>query len=104
MSRIRSRAGRCGLALIALTWASVASAALAPNYERLREFAAIFESPQLFEKLGNKVIEGIEAQGNGTYRVWTSNCSVIVMLVGASGPAMPGPWQFTIQVGEPQCH
>ncbi|HZT87541.1 MAG TPA: hypothetical protein VFA12_06205 [Stellaceae bacterium] len=90
--------------LAALPCAPPAFAALAPNYERLRELAAILASPELAQKLGNDVVEGIEAGADHTYRVWTAKCSLVVTLVdAASGPPMPGAWQFAIKVGDPQC-
>jgi hypothetical protein len=91
--------------LLALARADIAAAALAPNYERLRELGAILGSDDVMQKLNHEVVNGIEVTGGGGYRVWTARCSVTVKLVGtANVPAIPGPWQFTIQVGEPQCH
>jgi hypothetical protein len=96
---------RAGVVLFGLVWPGLTSAALAPNYERQREINAIVSSPQLNQKLANGVIQGIEAQGDSTYRVWSTNCSVIVTLVTVSAaPGVAGPRQFTIQVGDPQCH
>jgi hypothetical protein len=79
---------------------------MAPNYERLRELGAILGSDDVMQKLNHEVVAGIEAVGSGGYRVWTARCSVIVNLVGTpdAAPPIPGSWQFTIQVGEPQCH
>lgn len=91
-------------ALVALGWAGVAAAALAPNYERLRELSAILGDDDLMQKLGHEVVDGIEATGDGRYRVWTGRCSIDVELAGTpNAPAIAGPWQFTIRVGEPQC-
>jgi hypothetical protein len=91
--------------LLTLSWVTAASGALAPNFERQRELTAILDNPALAQKLGNRVIQGIEAQGDNTYRVWTADCSVTVTLIDASAnPPMPGGRQFTIQVGDPRCH
>ena len=90
--------------VFALAAADTASAALAPNYERLRELAAILGDQDLVQKLGIQPIVGIEATGKSDYTVRTEKCTVAVTLVAApNAPAIPGPWQFTIQVGEPQC-
>jgi len=91
--------------VFALTGADIASAALAPNYERLRELEAILGDQDLIQKLGIQPIVAIEATGSSIYTVRTEKCTVAVTLAGAANaPAIPGPWQFTIQVGEPQCH
>ena len=95
--------------MILFAWASAASAALAPNYERLRELEAILQNQELIEKLGIQPIISIEAGGNATYTVRTANCTVVVTLVSTpnatpNAPPLLGPWQFTIQVGEQQCH
>jgi hypothetical protein len=89
---------------LALAGPRVAVAALSPNYERLRELEAILGDQDLIQKLGIQPVVEIEATGNSTYTVRTEKCSVVVTLVSTpSAPAMPGPWQFTIEVGEPQC-
>jgi len=79
-------------------------AALAPEYERIRELGAIIGSPELSQKLSGRVIEGIEAQAGNTYRVWTADCSLAVTLVDApADPRIAGPWQFAIRVGDLRC-
>ncbi len=89
--------------LIALT--GPAAAALAPNYERIRELGAILQNQELIRKLGIQPIEGIETTGQNAYRIWTAKCIVVVTLVAApNAPPILGPWQFTMQVGEPECH
>jgi hypothetical protein len=102
---MRRLAAGCAV-LLALAQADIASAALAPNYERLRELGEILGSDDVMQKLNHEVVDGIEATGSGSYRVWSVRCSVVVKLVGEpyEVPAIPGPWRFKIQVGEPQCH
>jgi hypothetical protein len=94
-----------GIAILAFAWADAGMAALAPNYERLRELEAILGSQDLQQKLGAEPIQGIEATGPDNYRVWTARCSITVNLVSTpSNPPIPGPRQFAIQIGDPQCH
>ena len=77
---------------------------MAPNFERLRELSAILGSSELAAKLGNRIVEGLEAKGGNAYRVWTAGCSVEVTLTDASsGPPIAGGWQFAINVGELHC-
>jgi hypothetical protein len=98
------RAALTAAAFLVVVSADVAAAALAPNYERLRELEAVLGSDELAGKIGSRPINGIEATGPSTYRVWTDQCTITVNLVGASStPAIAGAWRFTIQVGEPQC-
>lgn len=81
-----------------------AAAALAANYERLRELQAVLGSPELDRALGSRVIDSIEAQALHVYRVRAGNCAVVVTLVAApNAPPIAGPWRFTIQVGDLQC-
>jgi hypothetical protein len=89
---------------ILCAWATAASAALAPNYERLRELEAILQNQELIQKLGIEEITSIEATRNTTYTIRTATCTVVVTLVATpNAPPLLGPWQFTIQVGDPQC-
>jgi hypothetical protein len=102
--RPRGRRGWCLLGL-ALMIAPGAHAALAPNYERIREIGEILQNQDLIRKLGLQPIDGIEVAGENTYRIWTEKCIVIVKLVSTpNAPPVLGPWQFSVQVGDPQCH
>jgi hypothetical protein len=90
--------------ILLLGAATAATAALAPNYERLRELEAILQNQELIQKLGIQSITSIEAAGDATYTVRTATCTVVVTLVSTpNAPPLLGPWQFTIQIGEPQC-
>jgi len=93
-----------GIVFFTVVWAGAVSAALAPNYERLRELEAILENQELIQKLGIQPIVGIEATGDSTYTVRTANCTLVVTLVSTpNAPPILGPWQFTIHVGDPRC-
>ena len=79
-----------GVALAAVAWSDISAAALPPKYERLRELEAVLGNDEVIQKLGDEVIEGIEAT-NGN-RVWTARCAVVVTLVSApNAPPIAGP-------------
>jgi hypothetical protein len=105
MMNARHIALRLATVTVTLAWSCGASAALAPYYERTREMGEILSSPEVMSKLGTQnPIIGIEVVAPAAYRVRSAQCSVEVTLVSQSTSVpIPGPWQFSIQAGEPQC-
>jgi hypothetical protein len=72
------------LLLVLVTIASVTvsvQAALAPPYDRLRQFAAVANAGEVAEALSEHgLIDRIEWMEDLTYKVWSQNCFVIVTL------------------------
>jgi hypothetical protein len=95
------------LACLACLAVSVpASAALAPEYQRIREFEAILTNFEVLDALENgEPIDRIEHVSRDLYRVTAGNCSVEVMLADdpRADPEVAGPRQFVMQVGEAEC-
>ncbi|MEJ8573184.1 hypothetical protein V3328_16955 [Microbaculum marinum] len=58
-----------------------ASAALAPEYDRARQFAAVAEDGDVAAALADHgLIDRIEWMEDLTYKVWSQNCFVLVTL------------------------
>ena len=75
------------MALVAVTMlANGASAALAPEYDRARQFATVASDGDVASALAEHgLIDRIEWMENLTYRVWSQNCFVVVTL----SPVLP---------------
>jgi hypothetical protein len=54
-------------------------AALAPQYDRVKQFEAVLDS-KVVEALGERPIERIIRRKNGTFVVWSGECFVSVTL------------------------
>ena len=94
-------------ALLLLTAAIAAQAALPPYWQRLREIQAILDSNDLSDKLRGNPIDRIDRSGADLYRIQAGSCTLDVRIVDdpapSSGPAMPGPRRFHIEIGDPAC-
>lgn len=94
------RQGWAALALALL--ASPASAALAPEYQRLREFGAVAEAAA--RALPGKPIDAVERVDAVLYKVRAGSCHLFVRVVfEPNETAMPGPQSFKVIPGAVQC-
>ena len=83
-----------------------ASAALAPEYQRIREIDAIVNNGEVMDALGNgEPFDKVEYIARDRYRVTAGNCSVEVRI--ADDPdrdrEVAGARQFVMFVGEAKC-
>lgn len=104
----RHRIAAAGVtALLLLTAATAARAALPPYWQRLRELQAILDSNELSEKLQGHPIDRIERPGDDLYRVQAGPCTLDIRIVddpaSSTKPAMPGPRNFHIEAGKAAC-
>lgn len=94
-------------ALLLLTAATEARAALPPYWQRLREFQAILDSNELSEKLQGHPIDRIERPADDLYRIQAGPCTLDIRIVddpaASTKPAMPGPRNFHIEAGKAAC-
>ncbi|MGO1074742.1 hypothetical protein [Inquilinus sp. CA228] len=94
-------------ALLLLTAATEAQAALPPYWQRLREIQAILDSNELARKLRDTPIDRIERPGEDLYRIQAGPCTLDIRIVDdpadSTQPPMPGPRRFQIETGEAAC-
>jgi hypothetical protein len=91
------------LALSALP-ALPAQAALAPNYQRLREINAVLNHPGVIAAFGQTPIEAIQYVRTDLYVVRAGRCRVDVAIVGLPMPrGMAGPRRFEARPGRRVC-
>lgn len=85
--------------------AAPASAALAPNYQRLAEMRAILDSSALADVFDVRhPVERIEYLGPDHYRASGGGCRLELRLVSQAMPdGMVGPRRFSIRAGKPVC-
>ncbi len=85
------------VALVAATAAlSVAQAALAPKYDRLKQFEAVL-SPQVLDALGERPIDRIVRRADGVFVVHGGECLVFVTLAAIPPKdGMAGPTTYAI--------
>jgi hypothetical protein len=80
--------------------AAPAEAALAPEWQRLRELHRVIdESARL---LGGRPIDAVERLEGGGYRVRAGGCELIVTIVPMK-QEMPGPQAFSLAPGKLTC-
>ncbi len=74
-----------------------AEAALAPKYDRLKQFETVLSGPVL-DALGERPIDRVIRRKNGTFLVWANDCFVEVTL-NAVPPkeGMVGPTTYEIK-------
>jgi hypothetical protein len=82
-----------------------ASAALAPNYQRLAELRAVLGHPGVAAAFGvSEPIDRIEYAGPDLYRVTAGRCHVDVRIVSLPVPnGMVGPRRFEARAGQRVC-
>jgi len=87
-----------------LVGAAEADAALAPKYDRLKQFQAVL-TDQVVEALGERPITRIERMKNGSFEVWGGECLVFVKLKAVPPKGgMVGPTTYEIaEVSPPAC-
>lgn len=91
-----------GVLLGMLATGTVASAAMAPAYERQRELVTVIQNPDVVARIG--VIERIEAVAPRTFRLWSKGCVLDVAVVSEPGQEpMAGGGQLRVSAGAPQC-
>lgn len=95
------------LFLLALTAAGAALAALPPQYQRQEELERIIASPDVEAALASRPIDEVRAVDTDVYEVRAGECRLTVRIVDVPRPegaeAMPGPRDFTLDVGTPVC-
>lgn len=92
------------LATLSVVSASPGLAALAPNYERLRQIERVVGAPDLVAALGTDPVDRIEAVGPATYRVTAGKCAVEARIVFGDMPAgMVGPSPLSVRFGKRVC-
>jgi hypothetical protein len=90
----------CGLALAA----SSASAALAPNYQRLAELRAVLQHPGVNGALQDAVVDRVEYVRTDLYRVTAGRCHVDVRIVDLPVPrGVVGARRFDVRPGPRVC-
>jgi len=91
--------------LIALPMIAISthvSAALAPNYQRAREMAAVIDA--VAAQIPQHPISKIVYQKPDQYRVVAGPCSVNATIVSAPPKTgLVGPRQFEVKLGVPRC-
>jgi hypothetical protein len=88
-------------AAIILAGATTANAALAPNYQRAREIAAVVEAVAALVE--SHPIDQVTALGADQYEVLAGPCGVVANLVPLPSDGMAGPLKFTVELSEPDC-
>lgn len=93
-----------GVAALALG-ALPASAALAPNYQRLAELQRVLEHPGVIAGFGvAEPIDRVEYAGPDLYRVTAGRCHLDVRIVGLPMPrGMVGARRFEARPGQRVC-
>jgi hypothetical protein len=98
---------RLALALVTIgsCTATIASAALPPKYQRLRELEAILASSEVTGAFpDSELIVGIEYVRPDRYRVRSAKCRLDVVLKDVPLPSgMVGPRQFSVKPGRIAC-
>jgi hypothetical protein len=81
-----------------------APAALAPNYQRLRELSAVLEHPGVVAAFGQTPIDRVEYVRTDLYRVSAGRCRLDVRIVGLPTPrGMVGARRFEARPGRRVC-
>jgi len=81
-----------------------ASAALAPNYQRLAELNAVLNNSSVASAFGMTPIDRVEYAGPDLYRVTAGRCRVDVRIIGLPMPrGMVGARRFETRAGERIC-
>jgi len=81
-----------------------AAAALAPEYQRIRELNAVLNHQGVVAAFGGTPIERIEYVRTDLYRVSAGRCRLDVAIVGLPMPrGMAGPRRFEARPGRRAC-
>jgi hypothetical protein len=101
-------AGLVGVILCA-AWPADLNAAMAPSYERIREFGLVMSAGNeaAARLAAHGLIDRIERMDDGTFRFWAKRCFVPVMLEPLPAdetPPQPGtPTDYRVVVADVQC-
>lgn len=110
--RRRAVSGACGGLvgiILCAAWPADLDAAMAPYYERVREFGLVMSAgEEAAAKLAaHGLIDRIERIDDGTFRFWAKRCFVPVMLEPVPAdetPPQPGtPTDYRVAVADVQC-
>ncbi|MGD9803102.1 MAG: hypothetical protein AB7E81_01400 [Hyphomicrobiaceae bacterium] len=89
-------------ALSMMAISQVASAALAPNYQRAKEMTAIIEA--VAAQLPQHPITKVIYQKTDEYRIIAGPCSIRASIVSKpSAGGLAGPRQFEVKLGRARC-
>lgn len=99
---------RTSLRLVALAAAALAalpaSAALAPNYQRLAELRAVLNHPEVARAFGNDPIDRIDYVRTDLFRLTNGRCRLDVAIVGLPTPrGVSGARRFAVRPGRAVC-
>ena len=97
---------RIWLGLVAtFAMSAPALAALAPQYDRLAQFQAVAGDSKIADALSEHgLITGIDRLEDGSFRVWTENCSVPVTLEAVPPKeGTVGPTTYKTTIGKASC-
>lgn len=78
-----------------------ADAALAPNYQRARELAAVADA--VAAGLPAHPVTGIAYEEEFRYRVTAGPCTVTATIVPVETPGIVGPLKFEVALAAPEC-
>ena len=93
---------RVGLVAAFAMRAGLAEAALPPQYERAREFAAVID--EATRQFGSQPIDAVERLTENEYRVRAGPCVVDIRIVVPTEPgSAPGPRAISVVAAEPRC-
>lgn len=89
---------------VALASVSHASAALAPNYQRIAELQAILDDSAVMDGLNDQPIDRVEFIKSDLYRVTAGACHVDVAIVDMPvEEGLVGPRRFKIEIADTVC-
>ena len=81
-----------------------ASAALPPPHQRLAEFRAVINHPEIASALGGDLLTRIEYVREDLYRVSGTRCRLDLAIVTTPSPPGPvGPRQFEVRATDRSC-
>ena len=94
--------------LIVLATAAIlalpAPAALPPPHQRLAEFRAVINHPEIASALGGDLLTRIEYVREDLYRVSGTRCRLDLAIVTTPGPpGLVGPRQFEVRATDRSC-
>lgn len=101
----KSRTMRLALATAIAGSATIASAALPPKYQRLRELEAVLAAPEVTNAFpDSELIQSIDYLRSDLYRVRSAKCRLDVTLKDIPMlDGMVGPRQFAVKPGRIIC-
>lgn len=81
-----------------------ASAALPPTYQRLAEFRAVIDHPEIASAFGGDLVTRIEYLREDLYRVSGTRCRLDLAIVTLPNPSgLLGPRRFEVRATDRSC-